>query len=61
MISEKFYLGIDCSIVPTVTQDVSDSVVVITGAGSGLGRKMAYYFAVRRKARVALIDVNEVR
>ncbi|KAF8381637.1 dhs-29 [Pristionchus pacificus] len=40
-------------------KDVSDSVVVITGAGSGLGRKMAYYFAVRRKARVALIDVNE--
>ncbi|GMT31304.1 hypothetical protein PFISCL1PPCAC_22601, partial [Pristionchus fissidentatus] len=40
-------------------KDVSDSVVVITGAGSGLGRKMAYYFAVYRKARVALIDVNE--
>ncbi|GMR31596.1 hypothetical protein PMAYCL1PPCAC_01791 [Pristionchus mayeri] len=41
-------------------KDISDSVVVVTGAGSGLGRKMAFYFAVKRKARVALIDVNEV-
>ncbi|WP_308368224.1 MULTISPECIES: SDR family oxidoreductase [unclassified Microbulbifer] len=36
---------------------VAESIVVITGAGQGLGRAMAEYLAARG-ARLALIDVN---
>ncbi|CAI5455350.1 unnamed protein product [Caenorhabditis angaria] len=39
-------------------KDVQGQVIVITGAGSGLGRAMSLNFA-RRKAKVALIDVNK--
>ena len=35
----------------------ADKVVVITGAGSGIGRALSLEFA-RRGARVALSDVN---
>ncbi|WP_043321029.1 SDR family oxidoreductase [Microbulbifer sp. HZ11] len=38
--------------------NVEKSVVVITGAGQGLGRSMAVYLA-QRGARLALLDVNQ--
>ena len=40
--------------------NVEKSVVVITGAGQGLGRSMAVYLA-QRGARLALLDVNQAR
>ena len=38
-------------------KDVADEVVLVTGAGSGLGRLMAIEFA-KRNAVVVLWDVN---
>ncbi|WGL16650.1 SDR family oxidoreductase [Microbulbifer bruguierae] len=37
---------------------IDNSVIAITGAGQGLGRSMAVYFA-ERGARLALLDVSE--
>ncbi|WP_204808466.1 SDR family NAD(P)-dependent oxidoreductase [Mycobacterium riyadhense] len=40
------------------TSDLTDRVVVITGAGSGIGRELALLCA-KRGARLALCDINE--
>ncbi|WP_253849215.1 SDR family NAD(P)-dependent oxidoreductase [Mycobacterium asiaticum] len=40
------------------TTNLTDRVVVITGAGGGIGRKMALLCA-RRGARLAMCDINE--
>ncbi|CAB3400344.1 unnamed protein product [Caenorhabditis bovis] len=39
-------------------KDVKGQTIIITGGGSGLGKAMAISFA-RRKAKVAIIDVNK--
>lgn len=39
--------------------NTKDSVIVITGGGQGLGRAMAAFLATK-KARIALLDVNEI-
>lgn len=36
-----------------------DSVAVITGAGSGIGRALALRFAEERVVGIAISDVNE--
>ena len=37
---------------------LADKVVVVTGAGSGIGRELALEL-IRRRARVAAVDINE--
>ena len=39
-------------------EPLSGKNILITGAGSGIGRLMAHYFA-DEKANVALVDINE--
>jgi 3-oxoacyl-[acyl-carrier protein] reductase len=43
-----------------VTQSLQDKVVVVTGAGSGMGEAMAQQF-VAAGARVAALDINETK
>ncbi|MCJ7709611.1 MAG: SDR family oxidoreductase, partial [Chloroflexi bacterium] len=38
--------------------NLADKVVVVTGAGSGMGREVALEL-LRRRARVAAVDINE--
>ncbi|CAJ0577407.1 unnamed protein product, partial [Mesorhabditis spiculigera] len=40
-------------------KDVKNHVIVITGAGSGLGQKMAETLAITHGAQLAVLDVNE--
>jgi NAD(P)-dependent dehydrogenase (short-subunit alcohol dehydrogenase family) len=40
--------------------NAADKVVVVTGAGSGMGREIALEL-IRRRARVAAVDVSEAR
>lgn len=42
-------------------KSVRDQVVVITGAASGLGQRMAEIFALELGAKVAVVDIDEVR
>lgn len=39
---------------------VENNVVVITGGASGIGLRMAEIFAIDLKAKVAIIDIQEV-
>jgi NAD(P)-dependent dehydrogenase (short-subunit alcohol dehydrogenase family) len=39
-------------------RDFKDKVAVVTGAGSGIGRSLAYAFA-ERGMKIAIVDVNE--
>lgn len=41
-------------------KSVVDQVVVITGGGMGIGQRMAELFAVRERAKVVILDINEV-
>lgn len=40
-------------------KDVRDQVVLITGAGHGLGRELSLQFA-SKGAKIALVDINKV-
>ena len=44
-------------IVPPARKDVSDRIILITGAGHGFGRLMAHRFA-RLGAKLVLWDIN---
>lgn len=39
---------------------VRDQVILITGAASGLGQRMAEIFALELGAKVAILDIDEV-
>lgn len=45
-------------IIPKPKKDVTDQLVVITGAGQGLGKEIAIRFA-QSKAKIAILDINE--
>ncbi|KIH69086.1 hypothetical protein ANCDUO_00576 [Ancylostoma duodenale] len=40
--------------------DVAANVIVITGAASGLGRRMAQILAIEKKALLVIIDIDFV-
>lgn len=40
---------------------VKNNVVVITGGASGIGLRIAEIFAVDLKAKIAILDIQEVR
>ena len=46
-------------IVPRAPKDISGQVVLVTGAGKGIGRCMAIRFA-RQGAKLAVLDVDKV-
>ncbi|KHJ88629.1 hypothetical protein OESDEN_11574 [Oesophagostomum dentatum] len=41
-------------------KDVTEKVIVITGAASGLGRRMSQILAIEKGARLIIIDVDIV-
>ena len=45
--------------IPSSEKDISNEIVLITGAGSGIGRLMAYRFAARGSI-VVCVDINEL-
>lgn len=45
--------------IPQRRKSVASEIVLITGAGHGIGRMTAYEFA-KRKSRLVLWDVNKV-
>ena len=45
--------------IPSSEKDVSNEIVLITGAGSGIGRLMAYRFAARGSF-VVCVDIHEL-
>lgn len=46
--------------IPRTRKSVAGEIVLITGAGHGIGRLTAYEFA-KRKSRLVLWDINKVR
>lgn len=46
-------------LIPTPKKDITDKLVLITGAGQGLGQELAIRFA-RLGTQLALLDINQV-
>lgn len=46
--------------IPRRRKSVAGEIVLVTGAGHGIGRKIAYEFA-KRKSRLVLWDINKVK
>ncbi|GMN56590.1 hypothetical protein TIFTF001_025708 [Ficus carica] len=55
-----FFKSLFCTIRPIFSEVVSGKVVLITGASSGIGERMAYVYA-RKEARLALVARRENR